>query len=200
MMIEAVSGFADQARDSARAFRLMLDVTAHPGRIQPMATELDVPAPLLAPAAAICLTLCDYDTPLWLDETLHTPQVLDYLRFHTGARIEPGRAQAIFLICTQASAAAALAVANRGNAEYPDASATLIIQLSSFSEGERLILKGPGIEGECGFTTGGLDEHFWDLMEDNHRSFPLGCDVFFASPDGIAALPRSTQIKREGQA
>ena len=198
-MIEAVSGFADQARDSARAFRLMLDAMAHPGRILPMASELDAPAPLLAPSAAICLTLCDYDTPLWLDETLHTPRVLDYLRFHTGACIEPDKAQASFLICTQASAASCLANANRGNAEYPDASATLIIQLSSFSEGERLILKGPGIDGEAGFTTGGLDQQFWDLMESNHRSFPLGCDVLFVDPDGIAALPRSTHIRREGQ-
>jgi alpha-D-ribose 1-methylphosphonate 5-triphosphate synthase subunit PhnH len=164
-----------------------------------MANELDTPAPLLASAAAICLTLCDYDTPLWLDETLRTSPVLDYLRFHTGARIEPDRAQASFLICTRTSAASSLAAANRGNAEYPDASATLIIQLPSFSEGERLILKGPGIDGESGFTTGGLDQHFWDLMEDNHRSFPLGCDVLFASPDGIAALPRSTHIRREGQ-
>jgi alpha-D-ribose 1-methylphosphonate 5-triphosphate synthase subunit PhnH len=198
-MIEAVSGFADQARDSARAFRLMLDAMAHPGRILPMADELDAPAPLLTPTAAICLTLCDYDTPLWLDETLHEPKVLDYLRFHTGARIEAEVAQASFLVCTSASAASALAAANRGNAEYPDASATLIIQLSSFSVGERLILKGPGIDGERDFTTCGLDERFWDLMEDNHRSFPLGCDVVFASADGIAALPRSTHIGREGQ-
>jgi alpha-D-ribose 1-methylphosphonate 5-triphosphate synthase subunit PhnH len=198
-MIEVVSGFADQARDSARAFRLMLDAMAHPGRILPMANELDAPAPLLAPVAALCLTLCDYDTPLWLDEALHEPQVLDYLRFHTGARIEPDRTQASFLICTQASAASGLAAANRGNAEYPDTSATLIIQLSSFSEGDRLILKGPGIDGEGDFTTGGLDQRFWGLMEDNHRSFPLGCDVFFASPDGIAALPRSTHVRREGQ-
>jgi alpha-D-ribose 1-methylphosphonate 5-triphosphate synthase subunit PhnH len=199
MMSEAVSGFADQARDSARAFRLMLDAMAHPGRILAVASKLDAPAPLHAPTAAICLTLCDYDTPLWLDESLHTPQVLDYLRFHTGARIEPDKAQASFLICTPISAAAALANAHRGNAEYPDASATLVIQLSSFSEGERLILKGPGIDGERDFTTGGLDERFWGLMEDNHRSFPLGCDVFFASPAGIAALPRSTRIRREGQ-
>jgi alpha-D-ribose 1-methylphosphonate 5-triphosphate synthase subunit PhnH len=198
-MIEAVSGFADQARDSARAFRVMLDAMAHPGRILPMVNELDAPAPLLAPTAAICLTLCDYDTPLWLDETLHTPSMLDYLRFHTGARIEAEMAQASFLICTQASAATVLAAANRGNAEYPDASATLVIQLSSFSVGERVTLKGPGIDGERDFTTCGLDERFWDLMEDNHRSFPLGCDVFFASLDEVTALPRSTHIRTEGQ-
>lgn len=197
MTIEAVSGFADQARDSARAFRLMLDAMAQPGRILPVAAELDAPIPLLPSAAAICLTLCDYDTPLWLDETLQTPQVLDYLRFHTGARIEAATAQASFLICTPATAAATLASANRGNAEYPDASATLIIQLRAFT-GERLILKGPGIDGERSFTTGGLDERFWDLMADSHRLFPLGCDVFFATSAEIAALPRSTHIRREG--
>ena len=76
-MIETVSGFADQALDSARAFRLMLDAMARPGRILPMAAMIDAPSPLLPPAATICLTLCDYDTPVWLDETLRLPAVVE---------------------------------------------------------------------------------------------------------------------------
>lgn len=199
MSIELLSGFTDQSRDSAQAFRVMLDAMAQPGRILALATGLEAPQPLLPSAAAICLTLCDYDTPLWLDETLREPPVLDYMRFHTGARIEEDMAKASFLLCTAASATEALTHANPGNAEYPDASATLIIQLPSFA-GDELILAGPGIKDERPFTTSGLDAHFWALMEDNHRLFPLGCDVFFAASREIAALPRSTLIKREGQA
>lgn len=199
MTIETMSGFADLATDSARAFRVMLDAMAHPGRILRIAPELEAPLPLLSPAAAICLTLADYDTPLWLDATLHTPEALNYLRFHTGSRIETDTAQASFLLCTEASAAAALAAANRGTAEYPDSSATLIIQLASFAPGEKLILQGPGIDGTRSFTSCGLDRRFWDLMADNHQLFPLGLDVFFATSTEIAALPRSTHIKREGQ-
>ncbi|HTN98965.1 MAG TPA: phosphonate C-P lyase system protein PhnH [Nordella sp.] len=199
MSIELLSGFADQSRDSAVAFRVMLDAMAQPGRIFTVAAGLEAPPPLLASTAAICLTLCDYDTPLWLDETLRTAPVLDYLRFHTGARIEENMAKASFLVCTPASAAEALAQASPGNAEYPDASATLVIQLSSFA-GEALILEGPGIKDARSFTTSGLDTHFWALMEDNHRLFPLGCDVFFVTAHEIAALPRSTHIRREGQA
>lgn len=199
MTIEAVSGFADQAHDSARAFRLMLDAMARPGCLWPMAPGLDAPGPLSPVAAAICLTLCDYDTPLWLDEALRTAPVLDYLRFHTGARIAADMAEASFLVCTNLSASAALAAASRGTAEYPDASATLIIQLAGFA-GENLMLKGPGIDGERPFTTCGLEPRFWHLMADNCRAFPLGYDVFFAGPDVITALPRSTHIRREGQA
>jgi alpha-D-ribose 1-methylphosphonate 5-triphosphate synthase subunit PhnH len=198
-MIESLSGFAEQAEDSARAFRIMLDAMAHPGRILRIAPELEAPVPLLAPAAAICLTLADYDTPLWLDEILRSSPVLDYLRFHTGAHIETDMAKASFLLCTEASAAPALAAANSGTAEYPDASATLIVQLPAFARGEKLDLTGPGIDGERRFTTCGLDREFWDLMAANHRLFPLGCDLFFATSTEIAALPRSTFIKREGQ-
>jgi alpha-D-ribose 1-methylphosphonate 5-triphosphate synthase subunit PhnH len=198
-MIEAVSGFADQALDSARAFRLMLDAMAHPGRIVPMPAVLDAPAPLSPSAATICLTLCDYDTPLWLDDILRTAAVLDYLRFHTGAPVVSEIPAASFLLCGEASAAAALAAANRGTAEYPDASATLIVQLSSFSSQHRLILRGPGIDGAREFSTCGLEPPFWNLMVDNHALFPLGSDVFFAASGEIAALPRSTRIRKEGQ-
>ncbi|MFZ5674205.1 MAG: phosphonate C-P lyase system protein PhnH [Pseudomonadota bacterium] len=199
MSTELLTGFTDQARDSSQAFRVMLDAMAQPGRILPLTPGFEAPAPLYATTAAICLTLCDYDTPLWLDESLKQPAVLDYLRFHTGARIEHDRTQASFLLCTPATAAEALAQADIGNAEYPDASATLIIQVTDFA-GDRLTLKGPGIKDERLFATAGLDARFWALMDENHQLFPLGRDVFFATPREIAALPRSTQIMREGQA
>lgn len=197
-MSEIISGFADQALDSARAFRLMLDAMARPGRILPTPEAVDAPSPLLPTAATICLTLCDYDTPLWLDETCRTPAVLDYLRFHSGVPIVEEISAASFLLCSTASAATALAEANRGTAEYPDASATLIVQLPLFPSDEYLTLGGPGIDGTRVFSTCGLAPRFWDLMADNHALFPLGCDVFFATAGEIAALPRSTQIKREG--
>jgi alpha-D-ribose 1-methylphosphonate 5-triphosphate synthase subunit PhnH len=197
-MSEAVSGFADQALDSARAFRLMLDAMAHPGRIILMPALVDVPPPLLPTAATICLALCDYDTPLWLDEAYRTASVLDYLRFHSGAPIVEEISAASFLLCDAPSAPAALAKANCGTAEYPDASATLIVQLSTFLSDEYLTLKGPGIDGTRAFSTCGLAPRFWDLMTDNHALFPLGSDVFFVTPDEIAALPRSTQIRKEG--
>ncbi|QIG47778.1 phosphonate C-P lyase system protein PhnH [Nordella sp. HKS 07] len=199
MSTELLSGFPDQARGSAQAFRQMLDAMAQPGRVLALTPDFEAPAPLFASTAAICLTLCDYDTPLWLDETLRQAPVTDYLRFHTGARIESAMTQASFLLCTPASAAEALAHADRGNAEYPDASATLIIQLTDFG-GEMLTLEGPGIKDRRHFTTCGLDSRFWTLMDDNHQLFPLGVDVYFAAPREIAALPRSTHIKREGQA
>jgi alpha-D-ribose 1-methylphosphonate 5-triphosphate synthase subunit PhnH len=197
-MSEIATGFADQALDSARAFRLMLDAMARPGRFVSMPAMIDAPPPLLPTAATICLTLCDYDTPLWLDETYRTPVVLDYVRFHSGAPIVANISAASFLLCSPASAAQALAAANRGTAEYPDTSATLIIQLPAFPSDEYLTLKGPGIDGTQAFSTCGVAPHFWDLMADNHGLFPLGSDIYFLTASEIAALPRSTQIRREG--
>ena len=197
-MSEIAAGFADQALDSARAFRLMLDAMARPGRIVSMPAVIEAPPPLLPTAATICLTLCDYDTPLWLDETYRTEAVLNYVRFHSGAPLVEDMSAASFLLCSPASANHALAAANCGTAEYPDTSATLIIQLPTFPSDEYLTLRGPGIDGTQAFSTCGLAPHFWDRMADNHAGFPLGSDVYFATSGEIAALPRSTQIRREG--
>ena len=47
------------------------------------------PAPLFAPAAALLLTLCDFETSVWLDPPLARQRraLREFLRFHTGARL-----------------------------------------------------------------------------------------------------------------
>ncbi len=194
MMNELMSGFADPPLDSARAFRVMLEATAHPGRILRLGVGIDAPRPLLATTAAICLVLCDYDTPVWLAPALSSGSVVDYLRFHTGAPISSDVKAARFLICDPVSAAAALPDADIGSAEYPDRSATLVLQVSEFAAGMPVVLRGPGIEAVQEFRAAGLDRPFWEAVQDNHRLFPLGRDFVFASPDQIAALPRSTDV------
>ncbi|MDP9138031.1 MAG: phosphonate C-P lyase system protein PhnH [Pseudomonadota bacterium] len=184
--------------DRARAFRVLLEATSHPGKVLALPPAIDVPAPLHVTAAAICLVLCDYDTPLWLAPSLGIRPVVDYLRFHTGAPITGDTGSARFLICDPAAAAEALREAERGSAEYPDRSATLLVQVPAFARGLALSLTGPGIKNEQKFTAAELDRTFWAALQRNHRLFPLGCDFIFASPGEVAALPRSTQVAIEG--
>src|SRR5690606_37837176 len=83
-------GFANPVFDSQRIFRGLLEAMSYPGRIVDTGSLASAPAPLSPAAAATCLALADYETPVWLDPAAHP--VRDWLRFHCGCPIvsDPG--------------------------------------------------------------------------------------------------------------
>jgi alpha-D-ribose 1-methylphosphonate 5-triphosphate synthase subunit PhnH len=194
-MIEAgVSGLDDASIDSAVIFRATLDAMARPGRVVALTRLLAPPPPLFHTTAQLCVTLCDYDTPMWIEPRLRAAPVADYVCFQTGAPIRDDVEGARFIICDAQSAAARLAAADQGTPEYPDHSATLIVQVESFRDACAVVLTGPGIAVEQEFAAAGIGEEFWQVAARNHALYPLGADVIFASPSAIAGLPRSIAI------
>jgi alpha-D-ribose 1-methylphosphonate 5-triphosphate synthase subunit PhnH len=191
------AGFADPTLDAQVTFRCVLEAIAHPGRIVAAPTRLPAPpAPLLAPAYAVALTLLDFETPLWLDPALATPAVVDSLRLQCGCPIVP-QAQASFALL--AGCGAPLAAFEQGAPEYPDRSATLIWQVASLEAERGVLLTGPGIRTSTPLRVGGLPADFWAQWGMNHGQFPLGVDVVFVTGDRLAALPRSTAASIEVQ-
>jgi len=186
-------GFADVAVESAHAFRAIMQAMARPGRIQSLDASIAAPEPLLASAAAVALTMCDFQTAIWLAPDLRNDKVMQYLRFQAGAPIvdDIGKAQFVFATAGERLPDPSLLI--QGTHEYPDRSATLVIQVAGFG-GDAVELTGPGLRGSLGFGAAGLGQAFWTAMADNHARFPIGIDVMFAAPGAIAALPRSTAI------
>ena len=191
-MIE--KGFADQATESAVVFRAIMTAMARPGRIVALEAGLNAPAPMLEATAAVALTLCDFQTPVWLAPDFRTPAIESYLRFHTGANLSASPGQAAFAFATGGQGLPGLQGFSAGTLEYPDRSTTLVLQVRDLSNTGPVTLSGPGIDGTTRLAVDGLDGGFWAAMSENHGRFPLGADVIFVSASSIAACPRSTAI------
>lgn len=189
-------GFEDVATESAGMFRAVLDAMSHPGTMQSQLTNLTPPAPLLPTCAAVILTLIDNDTPLWLAPELMGDDVVRYLKFHTGAALVNQASDAAFAVFL-ASEIPDLNQFQAGTPEYPDRSATMIIQIDGHGDTAPVNLSGPGIERKQEFSVPGLDEGFWRKVRSNNNRFPLGLDFVFCLSDAIAACPRSSAIMLE---
>ncbi|MBY8974818.1 phosphonate C-P lyase system protein PhnH [Rhodobacteraceae bacterium NNCM2] len=183
-------GFADAPVASATAFRAALNAMARPGQVARIGGATP-PAPLSVAAGSLLLTLCDLETPVTLAGPYDTSQIRDWLTFHTGAPLVAAEA-AIYSVGTWQD----LTPLDRfaiGTPEYPDRSATLIVEmpaLNAAGHGTEAWLTGPGIETEARFTLPEIVP-----FQRNRALFPLGLDFFFTSGDSIAALPRTTIVE-----
>jgi alpha-D-ribose 1-methylphosphonate 5-triphosphate synthase subunit PhnH len=157
-------GFADAPRDAAHAFRAAMSVAA----------------------GTLILTLCDPETPVHLAGGHDTPDVRGWIAFHTGAPVV-ARAAAAFAVGTW-DALLPLDSYRIGEAEYPDRSATLIVELTDLRP-EGATLTGPGIRD-----TARLSLPETEAFRRNARLFPLGLDFFLTAGDRVAALPRTTRV------
>ncbi|VDS08699.1 Alpha-D-ribose 1-methylphosphonate 5-triphosphate synthase subunit PhnH [Paracoccus haematequi] len=178
-------GFADPARDSARAFRAVLEATARPGTIQTVAGHA---APGLSPAAStLLLALTDQTTPLHLAGPLDTDDLRGWIAFHTGAPLAAAP-DAAFALGRWAD----LHPVTRfriGDPSYPDRSATLIVECDRLAnDGPRLT--GPGIRDSARLS---LPETA--AFRANRALFPLGFDTILTCGDRLAALPRTTIVE-----
>lgn len=179
------SGFANPPIDAARAFRQVLDAMAHPGRIVTLAA-LEAPAPCSPAAASVLLTLVDATTPLSLAGGHDCTTLRDWVRFHLNAPLV-GPEEAAFAL-GEWEALLPLSAYPYGTPEYPDRSATLIVECAQIQpEGARLT--GPGIETEAHLSLPDIA-----ALQANAALFPLGLDLVFTCGTQLAVLPRSTRI------
>ena len=189
-------GFADPVFNAQTVFRAVMDAMARPGSVQPLPAFARPPAPLSATAGAVALSLCDNDTPLWLDPALQASlTVKTWLGFHTGAPLANTPADAHFALIANPAEMAALDGFSQGTQDYPDRSTTLILQVSDLISGAPLLLEGPGIETRATIAPAQMPRHFVEQWKQNSQRFPRGVDIILAAPDGIACLPRTTRIK-----
>ena len=189
------AGFADPVLDAQRTFRVALDAMAHPGRVARLTSALEAPPSLHPAAAALCLTLADPDTAIWLDPGAAGPAVVEYLRFHCGCPLAATPRAADFAVIADPIGLASWDVFPEGTDEEPERGATLIVQVARLKPGVGRRLTGPGIAAECRLTAEGLPEGAWRVLGAVPGRFPRGVDAYLVAGDELVAIPRTTQIE-----
>jgi alpha-D-ribose 1-methylphosphonate 5-triphosphate synthase subunit PhnH len=191
--------FHDPALGSQAVFRAALNAVSHPGRLHDMPQVTDLPRHGHGAAAALLLAMVDSDCAVWLSPALANTDAAAWLRFHTGCPWASSPDLARFLWVAKGDALPALNTLAMGSDEYPDQSATVVIEVDALSDcaeqgAHAFNLRGPGIADMQSLSVRGLREDFVEQWEVNHQAFPRGVDVFLATTTQIAGLPRSTRI------
>ena len=91
------AAFADPVLDAQKCFRAARKALAEPGTRQPLVSVAAVDH-LQAAGYALCLSLLDNDTPLWLAPAFDTPAIRANLAFHCGCPIVEAREEAMFAL------------------------------------------------------------------------------------------------------
>jgi len=188
------AGFADAVHDTQQVFRRLLDAFTHPGRVILLPQRLAAPDALSPSSAVLALTLFDHGTPVHLDPVLHTEGVRDFLRFHCGAPLVEAPRDANFAMVGNAGGLDLAAFAP-GDAERPERSATVLIQVPGFLKGKPKRLAGPGIATTTSLIVDGVEPRFWQQWRENGALYPGGVDVVFAAPEAVAVLPRTVRVE-----
>lgn len=187
-------GYADRSHAAQQVFRATMWAMARPGCIDQLPVSGAVPAPLAAGAAALLLALADYETPVWLDDTLaNTAEVGELIRFHTGAPITVDPSESMIAVVAEPARMPPLAAFQQGTLEYPDRSTTVILQMDQLGT-DGFWLEGPGIDGRRRLAAAPLPGDFLAQWAENGAAYPCGVDVLLVAGERVAALPRSTHI------
>lgn len=193
------AGFHDPVHDAQGVFRDILRAMSRPGEVRETAVQIDPPAPLGVAAAAVCLALLDFETPLWIDGG-DTDAAAAFLAFHTGASRAAGPAQADFVLIADGATLPGLDAFRPGTDEAPEGSATVIVQAADLAAASpdaagAWRLSGPGIDGAAGLRVTGLPDGIVEQFSRNADCFPRGVDLILCAGRRLAALPRTTRVE-----
>ena len=193
--VSALPGFAAPVHDAQSMFRVVLQAMSHPGEVIPVTDLPDAPAPLNKASAAICLSLVDFETPLWADgEIAASGQALSHVRFHCGCPVTPDPKAARTALISNVARLGDLGRFNIGTDERPDQSTTVIVQVDGFTPGKGRRLRGPGIETVNRLDVLSAGDAFWDGVRANAQLFPCGVDLILTTDDAVVCLPRTVQV------
>ncbi|MEO1104221.1 MAG: phosphonate C-P lyase system protein PhnH [Pseudomonadota bacterium] len=191
--------FTEPVTDAARTFRAILTAMAEPGKVLPLPSTVGTPPPMHPAMTATLLTLCDTDTPVSFAPDLASDAVRAFVAFHTGAPIV-AVFDAAFHFAVSPLTNLPLDDFQQGKQDYPDRSATLVIEVDYLAPGSGARLTGPGIAGVARLGCPLFTPAFCEAWRCNNARFPRGVDLILTAQDTLAALPRTTRLHTHEEA
>ena len=192
------AGFADPVQHSQAIFRCVLDAMAHPGGSREIPVMPYAPAPLNAASTAVALTLLDDSTTVWLDAAADTDAVREFLAFHCGCPIVAHSDEAAFALV--AGPMPSLDRFDYGSDEFPENSATVIVQVAALESGSDVCFAGPGIKSFAFMGDPGMADGFWREWSNMGALYPRGVDLILTARSKLACMPRTVQRIEPGRA
>ncbi len=198
------SGFENPVEQSQQCYRYLLEGFSRPGRWASLGA-INTPTSISSSLWTILLTLCDVETPVWLSPAMiaaDDPErhpLTTAIKFYTASPIVEIASQAQFALLTSADADLLKGLAI-GTPEYPDRSATCLVDLSlgtAANTGAMLHLacSGPGFADIRTVSLPGLSSAWLPAMQENRQLFPLGLDFIFCRQEEFLVIPRSTSLE-----
>jgi alpha-D-ribose 1-methylphosphonate 5-triphosphate synthase subunit PhnH len=187
------TGFNEPVFQSQDTYRLILHAMAFPGRIMTGSYGLGNEIMMDQATAAVCLTLLDRETPLWLQDG-YAPSLGAWLRFFCGCELVDDPSQATFALILEPRRMPSLNQFSNGTPMHPERSATLILQMEALDDSSGVSLTGPGIQSTIDLFVATLPNCFWEQRREVCDDFPQGLDMVFTCGRRLAALPRTTMI------
>jgi alpha-D-ribose 1-methylphosphonate 5-triphosphate synthase subunit PhnH len=182
-------GFDDPALGSQQTFRAILAAMEQPGRLVTVPENPYAPDVLNSASAAACLTLLDYETPVWTDIDEGSPAI-GWLQFGCGSSIVTEPCMANFALITNPAAMPALDYFRIGRYEYPEKATTIVVQVDDIlpvPDDKQFNIFGNNTNR---LELVGVPENFWRQWQQISRLYPAGLDIFFTCDDVLTAWPK----------
>jgi alpha-D-ribose 1-methylphosphonate 5-triphosphate synthase subunit PhnH len=191
------AGFADPVQHSQAIFRCVLEAMAKPGISREIPVMPYAPAPLNAASTAVVLTLLDESTTVWLDAAANTAPVRELLAFHCGCPIVANSNEAAFALV--AGPMPSLDRFDHGSDEFPENSATVIVQVTALVSGSDVCFAGPGIQDFAFMGDPGMTDGFWQEWSAMGALYPRGVDLILTARSRLACMPRTVRRIEPGR-
>lgn len=188
----------DVVFDAQQDFRKIMDVMARPGKIVQLKKDnMEINSNLNSGGCLIAFALLNADVSFFAE---HNWELESFLTVNTScAPTELEKADYLFV--SGQSAHKYVENAKEGVLEYPENSATIIINTEKVSESplddsELITLDGPGVDGKKEVYIKGTSRDFFEAILEKNSEYPLGVDTFITDQEGnIMAIPRTNKLQ-----